>query len=288
MLNANTQLNTHELAALHDLQAACKIADGYTIPIHSTILTAKRRYASNLWFEEKGQWIGFLSIYFFYDEGCELALMVRPSHRQQGIATRLLQHIIPLLVETKTNFLMISTPAKPVSSWFESRGLTHEYTEYRFSWNARTPLPMQTEMSPITFVKATPSDSAALLAINKMVFEPPFATEANFENILRNPEYTIWLAMIGQQIVGKVHLYWEHEQGTLMDLAVLPSHQKQGIGRKLVIHALQETISRKKKRICLDVDAKNIAAINLYTQLGFNIENVCDYWKLFLTFLKKQ
>lgn len=62
----------------------------------------------------------------------------------------------------------------------------------------------------------------------------------------------------------------------ILSLAVLPEFQGSGIGRKLVIKGLKYLSSMNVTEIRLEVRPENVAAVNLYASLGFNI--VSNTW----------
>jgi ribosomal protein S18 acetylase RimI-like enzyme len=67
---------------------------------------------------------------------------------------------------------------------------------------------------------------------------------------------------------------YDGHRGWLNDLAVLPTYQKQGYGRRLVERAVQEL----KKLGCLKVNVQirtsNAAAVESYKHLGFQDDTV--------------
>ncbi len=46
-------------------------------------------------------------------------------------------------------------------------------------------------------------------------------------------------------------------------------------------------LSEGKSRVDLDVETHNKKALNLYIQLGFHIQNACDYWSINVNQLAK-
>ena len=59
-------------------------------------------------------------------------------------------------------------------------------------------------------------------------------------------------------------------KATLFNIAVDPDYQRQGLGRALLEHLIDELEKRGVATLWLEVRASNAAAIALYESLGFN------------------
>ncbi|MDK6369624.1 ribosomal protein S18-alanine N-acetyltransferase [Aerococcus sp. UMB9870] len=58
-------------------------------------------------------------------------------------------------------------------------------------------------------------------------------------------------------------------EAELLNLAVLPAHQRQGLGQKLLSEASDQLKSQGMERMFLEVRATNLPAQTLYRKLGF-------------------
>ena len=97
---------------------------------------------------------------------------------------------------------------------------------------------------------------------------------------MHSREYKIILAFKNNQLIGKAHLRWEKKSTTLSDIAIIPAHQGNGYGTALIAHCINHSLSEGTTLINLDVETHNLKALNLYTRLGFMIQNACDYWSI--------
>lgn len=90
-----------------------------------------------------------------------------------------------------------------------------------------------------------------------------------------NPNQKVFLGMDGDRPVGVLFagLYgFDHPKGTvcwIRELAVLPSFQNRGVGRELLLTALQWGIIHGAKRAYLKVDVQKEYALRLYKKVGF-------------------
>jgi len=61
------------------------------------------------------------------------------------------------------------------------------------------------------------------------------------------------------------------KKGHVISIAVLPDHQREGIGYELMREAMQAMVNYKAKECYLEVRASNVPAVNLYKKMGFEI-----------------
>lgn len=59
--------------------------------------------------------------------------------------------------------------------------------------------------------------------------------------------------------------------GSIQNVGVVPEHRRQGLGRALVLKCLEGFRLARMKRVVLEVTATNVAAVELYHSLGFQI-----------------
>ena len=61
------------------------------------------------------------------------------------------------------------------------------------------------------------------------------------------------------------------KKGHIVSIAVLPEHQRKGIGHALITKAMEGMKLYKAKQCFLEVRVTNMQAINLYKKLGFQV-----------------
>jgi len=60
-------------------------------------------------------------------------------------------------------------------------------------------------------------------------------------------------------------------KGHVISVAVLPEHQREGIGYALMREAMEAMVNYKAKECYLEVRASNVPAVNLYRKMGFEV-----------------
>lgn len=71
------------------------------------------------------------------------------------------------------------------------------------------------------------------------------------------------------EIIGYASVSVVGEDAELLRIAVDPAHRRQGFGRALLTAGVEAAGGRGARRILLEVDSENSAAIELYTYAGF-------------------
>lgn len=123
-------------------------------------------------------------------------------------------------------------------------------------------------MAEIIIKQMTPEDVEKVHQVEEACFSVPWSME-NFQNIFRFGENYYLTAWDGEEIVGFIGLMAVMGEGDITNVAVLPTHRKQGIGDRLVASVIALAKEKEISKIMLEVRASNEAAIHLYEKYGF-------------------
>ncbi|MDO8417352.1 MAG: ribosomal protein S18-alanine N-acetyltransferase [Agitococcus sp.] len=113
----------------------------------------------------------------------------------------------------------------------------------------------------------TQSDLPAVCAIEQQVQYAPW-TEKLFSDGLER--HWCLVAEKSEQIVGFAVVQFVVDEASLLNIAVEPTQQKQGIGRLLLDEVLTQASAKKATTVFLEVRASNQRAIQMYQHAGFN------------------
>lgn len=108
-----------------------------------------------------------------------------------------------------------------------------------------------------------PSDNAFLAGVERLIE----TKDARY--LLGSPDDDSPPAGVAQ-LRFRYGIWWAAEDALLEDLFVLESARGSGLGRALVDRVVQEARERGCRRIELDVNDNNAAALALYRSLGFD------------------
>ncbi len=275
------QLDGEQLTQLNALAKRCQNHDGNAIPIYTNQLLQRRNLPCNLLYYHQRQLIGFLSVFFFYDDACELTLMVDPAWRKQCIAARLMSTILPVLTSRELDHLFFLSPHGLNDAWLTSRGLSYHHSELQMQWKKGRAVTLN--HPELSFCQSiSDNDISTLVTIDMACFD----TEKNiledrFYRLLRDDTYQLFMIKLNNQPIGKAHLHRESGQAQLSDVAILPDYQGRGFGKELVAHCVQSAPQTLPLRLC--VELTNQTALNLYQKIGFKTINTWDFWVLPMT-----
>lgn len=154
------------------------------------------------------------------------------------------------------------------------------------------PVNMRTDLRPladlIELVFADSMDSSGRSAIREMRYLSHMGYGLNLISRLNDLALGISLGFVfilDGQLVGNVSVYPAgypkdmSETWILANVAVHPAYQRRGIAGQLVDASLKMIRQRNGKRVILQVNQDNIAALRLYERQGFLYERTWRHWR---------
>lgn len=275
-----THLDEKQYEDFLTLKKACYDFDKGVPAIYPHIMNAPRLIPTHGLYYHKKQLVAFIGIYFFYEDACEMTLMVHPKWRGKGLARELIQQMMPILLAYGMKELIFTSPDSFQESWKKDTRFVYDHSEYKMSLDLRRwKLPLHIE-TPLSIKKSSLDDIPILHHIDKSSFARCHPeNEHRLTNMLSDDNYVIFLGYLDDKPIGKSHIHWQNREAVFSDIAVLPEHQHKGYGKTLILYCLQEAKKKNCKRAILDVETHNKRALTLYTSLGFSLYNSCDYWR---------
>lgn len=282
MITTTNHMTQRQLNKLKQLMAQCKRVDGSVPNIYTHLLSQKRALpASLLYYNKQQQLVAFLSAYFFYNDACEIAVMVSPLMRGRGIAKKLIEAVLPLVKLQNLTTLIFSSAGNRNDPWLKARGFTFKHTEYHMIRKSLNPIVMR-DFPALSIREAEEEMIPDLCAIDQVCFPKEHSDNpTHFHNLLLNKEeYQLFAVYDEGRMVGKAHLRWTSKTVTFSDIAILPELRGKGLGSALLAHCINFSLAKGKTRLLLDVEATNERALKIYTGFGFTTDNTCNYWSI--------
>jgi len=242
------------------------------------------------------QLIGYIGICCFGGPGAPLEVngMVHPKFRGQGIFQKLYELVLAEWKrrDTESMLLLCDRKSVPGQRFIEKTGAKYRYSEFEM-YLRHVGNPNVKLQSGIIFRKATNADAGEVARQNSVYFndESPDISEDKSDNsavaegmILPEEEekrgMTIYLAIIDNKVIGKVHIQLNSTIGGVYGLGVLPEYRGSGFGRALLLFAIKKLKEARAEEIMLQVAAENTNALNLYKSCGFEETSTMDYYEM--------
>jgi len=111
-------------------------------------------------------------------------------------------------------------------------------------------------------------DMPEVMRIENACFEHPW-TEEDFLRCLKQRNCIGMVAELGDSITGFMIYELHKNRLHIIDFAVLPARQKQGIGRQMVNKLLGKLSSHRRTKITLEIRESNLAAQLFFRKQGF-------------------
>jgi len=109
----------------------------------------------------------------------------------------------------------------------------------------------------------------AVLVIENEAFTSPWDAEMFLQEVEDNWFSRSFVALEGERVVGYFVAWFLNQEVHLLNIAVASSHQKKGLGRRMMRYLLDMAKRELKHLITLEVRESNAAAIELYRSFGF-------------------
>jgi [ribosomal protein S18]-alanine N-acetyltransferase len=112
-----------------------------------------------------------------------------------------------------------------------------------------------------------PADLGAVADLEKSLYAFPWSL-GNFRDSV-NAGYDCWVVSHGEQVIGYAILMVALDEAHLLNIAVAPGWQNQGIGRAFLDFMLDRARESHCLIVYLEVRPSNLAARHLYREAGF-------------------
>jgi ribosomal-protein-alanine N-acetyltransferase len=122
--------------------------------------------------------------------------------------------------------------------------------------------------SSVSLRPLTEEDLPIALAIEQASFLSPW-TRAAFLHELHSSHSRLVAAEWQGQVIGYLCAWFVVDEVHILDVAVHPTHRRQGVGKLLLQYSLQEGQQGGAHSASLEVRRSNLPAIALYQSFGF-------------------
>ena len=123
----------------------------------------------------------------------------------------------------------------------------------------------------LTFRKMTLDDVPAVVDLDQKSFSLPWPERSFRFELTDNPASRCWVADLDGKIVGMIVVWLIVDEAHVATVATHPDYRRQGIGKRLLAHALRHMIRDGARSSFLEVRESNLAAQEMYRQFGYEV-----------------
>ena len=281
MLQLNRGLPPASLKAVAELERRAVATDGGRLKLEWGSLNAGagRNVQELLWWDQDTL-LGFLGVYSFGSPTIELAGMVDPTARGQGIGAALLDAAMPLCTELAATQVLLVVPRQSEGgrALATRRGGALDHSEHALMLSDE---PIARQDTPELSLR--PALEADLLEIHRILAAGFDWVPKDLARSLDSPDDRLMLAELAGQPVATLRLTRDADLGRIYGFVVDPAVQGRGIGREVLRRACQQLRLDGATAVGLEVAVDNERALGLYTSVGFTEVTTEDYYSLPLT-----
>jgi [ribosomal protein S18]-alanine N-acetyltransferase len=117
--------------------------------------------------------------------------------------------------------------------------------------------------------KMTADDVPAVMELDQKSFSLPWPERSFRFELTDNPASRCWVAEMDGKLVGMIVVWLIAEEAHIATLATHPEYRRQGIGKRLLGHALRRMMEDGARSSFLEVRESNLAAQEMYRKFGF-------------------
>jgi len=121
----------------------------------------------------------------------------------------------------------------------------------------------------LTLRRMTEADLAVVQQIDRSSFSLPWPERSFHFELNSNPASRCWVAEVDGQVAAMLVIWMIVDEAHIATLATHANHRRKGIGRKLLLKALEQAAQEGVRRAFLEVRSGNEAAQAMYREMGF-------------------
>ena len=285
MIQSTNTLNDHQLLEAMALIATCQKYDGtFRDPYLSNMLNFDPDMPAFFLYYEKGELVGLLTVYAD-DQDVEVAILVHPNHRRQGIARALYGSFeketasYPIeSVTFQTERVFLERHPEFASNW----GLVEDEETETWLGKDRRPYPLAT-VSNLDVLLADRSYQDQISQLKFQAFseehESKEVVDRYVAKALKDPESRLYILLKNGQVIGTCTVDLSSNTNYLYGLAIAGLERGKGYGSYLAKSLVNQLIEQNDKEFQIAVEDSNVGAKRLYEKIGFVKQTQVVYLK---------
>ncbi len=285
MIQSTNTLNDHQLLEAKALIAICQKYDAtFRDPYLSNMLNFDPDMPAFFLYYEKDELVGLLTVYAD-DPDVDVAILVHPNHRRQGIARALYRSFeketasYPIeSVTFQTERVFLECHPDFASNW----GLVEDEETETWLGKDRRPYPLVNDSN----LEVLLADRSYQDQISQLKFQA-FSEEHESREVvdryvakaLKDPESRLYILLKNGQVIGTCTVDLSSNTNYFYGLAIAELERGKGYGSYLAKSLVNQLIAQNDKAFQIAVEDSNVGAKRLYEKIGFVTQTQVVYLK---------
>lgn len=266
-------------AVVEEMVSSCAARDAGPARVHWSLVERAGRGLVHRLAVVDGALAGYGAAYRFAPEEAEAVMVVAPEHRRCGIARALMDALTPALrswtPETDAGWLGFVPDAldghEPGARTVgQHLGGVRERVDYAMVCRAVRENG-RVDVDACSLRVADIDDFDRLAQLDAESFRSSATlVRARLGEHLDGVRRRAYLARVGDEVVGKIHLRDDGDRVLVHDLCIRPRYRRRGLGASMVAAATARALDRRPVA-ALEVEAANVAAAATYAAVGYEV-----------------
>ena len=274
-IEARNTLDNATIVKINELEAMVQTHDGTYHDIYlDNRFNFDQRMPAFLFAWVENYLIGFLSIYADNIEEAELSVIVHPTHRQQGVATALIEQAKEIIKSFRiADISYISERRFIEKTKYLQETYQIDWHETEYLMEAKEMVEQEYPEATIQVRKAVMTDARSIASFQAKAFESSFQEAMTYaEGSIGEDDHDIFVFLNqDEDIIGSSSVNTTAEYYYLFGLAVDPNYQGQGFGTQGIYQMMKQLSAEDKRPFRLSVEKENEHAKHLYQKNGFKV-----------------
>jgi ribosomal protein S18 acetylase RimI-like enzyme len=284
-------ISEKECDEIHELEKLCNSKDNVNLKLELDyrLNIAKNSKAqineiNEFLYYIDGVLVAYLNISSFSRNIGEVNGMTHPKWRRKGIFRKLFELAMEQCKKRNFSKVVLLTDGNSSSGIAFINAVKGEYdfSEYRMELVNHT---SAESSKSISLRLAEQSDKKEICRQNAIFFKGEVSQEnaqkdaQEEEEEVAFPNQECYMIELGKEIIGKIKVDYDEDYAFICGFGILPNYRGKGYGKSALKETLKLISGRNISKVELDVECKNINALNLYKGCGFKEKSVMNYYK---------
>ncbi|MFL5801823.1 MAG: GNAT family N-acetyltransferase [Roseiflexaceae bacterium] len=279
---AEQSLSDLDIAAIRALADICASYDDLDLRLSwSELGTRAGDGPENLLYYQDGTLIGFLALSGVGTGEAEVAGMVHPRYRRQGVFTALVDAAQEICRRHATFSLMFVFDQRSDSAraFLGFVGAEYAFSEHRMRLDA--PAGSTAPAGALDFQAATLEDADAIAQI---IADDTGMNAATLRSIVacsvQEGSRQYYLARVGGEAIGTINVDIVDGEPYIYGFVVRPEQRGRGYGRQILARVIERVVDEGPPPVFIEVQTDNQVALALYRSFGFAVTHTHDYYRV--------